>query len=111
MAFEKVCTLDDLWEGEMASFEVNGHEVLVLSIEGGDIIAYQGICPHQDILLIEGQFDGKALICRAHQWVFDAKTGRGINPDDSRLVPYPVRIEGEDVFIDTEGITPEFSHI
>jgi toluene monooxygenase system ferredoxin subunit len=58
MAFEKVCTLDDLGEGEMESFQVNGQEVLLLSMEGGDIRAYQGICPHLDILLVEGQFDG-----------------------------------------------------
>ncbi|TAJ23202.1 MAG: 2Fe-2S ferredoxin, partial [Rugosibacter sp.] len=56
MAFAKVCTLDDLWEGEMESFQINGQEVLLLSMEGGDIRAYQGICPHQDILLVEGQF-------------------------------------------------------
>ncbi len=111
MTFEKVCTLDDLWEGEMESFQVNGKEVLLLSLDGGDIRAYQGVCPHQDILLIEGQFDGKALICRAHQWIFDAKTGVGINPGDCHLASYPVRIDNEDVLVDTEGVTPLFAHI
>ena len=111
MAFEKVCTLDDLWEGEMESFQVNGQEVLLLSMEGGDIRAYQGICPHQDILLVEGQFDGKALICRAHQWIFDAKTGVGINPGDCCLASYPVRIDNEDVLVDTAGVAPLFAHI
>jgi toluene monooxygenase system ferredoxin subunit len=111
MAFEKVCTLDDLWEGEMESFQVNGQEVLLLSMEGGDIRAYQGICPHQDILLVEGQFDGKALVCRAHQWIFDAKTGVGINPGDCRLASYPVRIDNEDVLVDTAGVAPLFAHI
>ncbi|TBR15189.1 MAG: 2Fe-2S ferredoxin [Rugosibacter sp.] len=111
MAFEKVCKLDDLWEGEMESFQVNGQEVLVVSLDGGAIRAYQGVCPHQDILLVEGQFDGKALICRAHQWVFDAQTGAGINPDDCRLAEYPVKIEDEDVLVNTEGITPLFAHI
>lgn len=111
MAFEKVCKLDDLWEGEMESFQVNGQEVLLVSLDGGDIRAYQGLCPHQDILLVEGQFDGKVLICRAHQWVFDARTGAGINPDDCRLAEYPVKIEDEDVLVNPEGITPLFAHI
>jgi toluene monooxygenase system ferredoxin subunit len=32
MAFKKVCTLDDLWEGEMESYSVNDQEVLLLSL-------------------------------------------------------------------------------
>ena len=37
MAFTKVCKLDDLWEGEMESFEIDGHEILLVSPEGGEI--------------------------------------------------------------------------
>jgi hypothetical protein len=59
MAFTRLCSLDDVWEGEMESFEVDGHEVLVTVLEGGDVRAYQGVCPHQDIPLAEGTFDGK----------------------------------------------------
>lgn len=110
MTFERVCGLDDLWEGEMESYEVNGHEVLLVSTVGGGIRAFQGICPHQDIPLVEGKFDGKVVICRAHQWVFDGCTGEGINPSDCRLAEYPVRIVGEDVLVDTEGVKPLFAH-
>ncbi len=109
MAFIKVCNLDDLWEGEMASFEVNGHEVLLVSPEGSDVRAFQGVCPHQDIPLVEGTFDGKVVICRAHQWVFDGCTGESINPANCRLAEYPVRIDGENVLVDTDGVTPVFA--
>ena len=34
MSFTKVCTLDDLWEGEMEPFVVNGHEIILVSAEG-----------------------------------------------------------------------------
>lgn len=106
MAFAKLCSLDDVWEGEMESFEVDGHEVLVAVLDGGDVRAYQGICPHQDIPLVEGTFDGKRLVCRAHQWVFDATTGEGINPGNCRLAEYPVRVDGDVVLVDTAGVTP-----
>lgn len=109
MAYKRVCGLDDVWEGEMQSFEVDGHEVLVVCVEGGEIRAYQGTCPHQEIALVEGKFDGRTLICRAHSWVFDGKTGVGINPGGCKLAAYPVKIEGEDVYVETEGVSPYFA--
>lgn len=110
MAFQKICSLDDVWEGEMASYEIDGHEILLLCVEGGEIKAFQGVCPHQDIPLVEGKFDGKTLICRAHHWVFDACTGAGLNPGDCQLAQYPVKIVGEDVYVDTADVAPLFAH-
>jgi len=34
MNFVRVCSLDDLWEGDMAVFDANGHEVLLVHAEG-----------------------------------------------------------------------------
>ena len=110
MSFTKVCTVDDLWEGEMESFTVNGHDILLVAAEGGVIKAFQGICPHQDIPLVEGKFDGKKVICRAHLWQFDAATGLGINPSDCALAEYPVKVDGDDVFVQTDGVKPLFAH-
>ena len=110
MSFTKACVLDDLWEGEMDSLTVNGHEILLVSAEGGVIKAFQGICPHQDIPLVEGKFDGKTVVCRAHLWQFDAQSGEGINPSDCKLAEYPVKTEGDDVFVDTENVVPIFAH-
>ena len=110
MSFTRVCALDDLWEGEMEAFTVNGQEILLVCAEGGVIKAFQGVCPHQDIALVEGTFDGKTVICRAHLWQFDACTGQGINPRDCALAEYPVDIVGEEVFVQTDGVTPVFAH-
>lgn len=111
MAFEKICTLDDVWEGEMAAFKTtDGQPVLVVALPGEIVKAYQAMCPHQEIALVEGDFDGELLTCRAHLWEFDAKTGKGVNPADCHLAEYPIRIEGEDVFIDVAGVTPVKSH-
>ncbi|MFM2076756.1 MAG: benzene/toluene monooxygenase ferredoxin subunit [Actinomycetota bacterium] len=109
VTYTRLCSLDDLWEGEMEAFEIDGHEVLVMCVEGGGVRAYQGTCPHQDIALVEGSFDGRLLVCRAHQWVFDATTGHGVNPDNCRLAEYPVRVDGDEVLVDTAGITPLFA--
>jgi len=110
MGFKQVCTLDDLWEGEMESFTVDGHDILLVCADGGEIKAFQGICPHQDIPLVEGKFDGKKVICRAHLWQFDASTGKGINPDDCALAEYPVKVDGDVVLVETDGVEPLFAH-
>lgn len=111
MAFVKLCKLDDLWEGDMEAFEVNGHEILLVWPEDGEIIAYQANCPHQNIPLVEGKFDGKeTLICRAHLWMFNCRTGVGINPPDCHLARYPLKEEGDDLLVDVDGVEPFHAH-
>ncbi|NCV86852.1 MAG: 2Fe-2S ferredoxin, partial [Oxalobacteraceae bacterium] len=51
MAFAKACAADELWEGDMVEVDVNDHVVVLVWPTGGEIHAYQGICPHQDIPL------------------------------------------------------------
>ena len=88
--YKQVCTLDDIWAGEMELFEVDGEEVLIIHTDDGEIRAYDPVCPHQDHPLIEGEFENCILTCPAHLWTFNAKTGDGINPGDSKLNAYPV---------------------
>jgi len=102
MAFRKICGLDDLWEGEMKAFEIDGDDVLLVYPEGGEVVSVQPYCPHQEVLLGEGDFDGKVLVCRAHQWQFDPVSGKGINPDDCQLKRYRTKIENDDVYVDSE---------
>jgi toluene monooxygenase system ferredoxin subunit len=107
--FTRVCSLDDLWEGDMEAFEVGGKEILVVHADGGDLYAVQGICPHQEIPLEEGTLKAKTLTCRAHLWQFDVATGNGINPEDCRLAVFPVELRGDDVFVDADAAEPYFA--
>ena len=109
MAFRKVCTLDDLWQGDMTEVELDGHEILLVWPEEGDVRAYQGVCPHQDIPLSEGKFDGRVIMCRAHQWTFDSTTGNGINPGKCQLATrlcLPMALEAGVVYMPSEPFLP-----
>ena len=69
--FVEVCSVDDIWEGEMQCFRVRDASVLLLKLDGR-FRAYQGRCPHLGTALVEGDLDGAILTCRAHHWQFNA---------------------------------------
>lgn len=107
MAFEKVCTLDDVWEGDMDCFETtDGQEVLIVCLDGGEVKAYQAMCPHQETSLVEGTLENGILTCGAHLWQFDCKSGKGVNPTECHLAAYKVKVEGDYVLVDTDGVEP-----
>ena len=107
MAFKKACTLDDIWEGDMETFEVDGTEVLLVHVKGEGIQAVQAQCPHQEVDLVDGELEGRVLTCMMHLWEFDVVEGKGVNPADVEIARYPVKVEGEDVYVDVEGIEPK----
>jgi nitrite reductase/ring-hydroxylating ferredoxin subunit len=82
---------DELWDGEMEAYDIGDQEVLLVKIDG-EFHAYDGICPHQSVSLVEGTLENKVLTCRAHEWQFDAATGAGINPSDACLRRHDVRV-------------------
>ncbi len=110
MAFMKACTLDDLWQGDMDVFEIDGTEVLLVHTDTGQIHAVQAICPHQEVDLVDGELEGKVLTCCMHLWQFDVSNGNGINPTHAELAKYPVRIDGNDILVDVVGVEPKFAH-
>lgn len=99
-----VATLDDLWEGEVAEFEVDDRPILLVHLRSGQIRAYDGLCPHASFPLADGDVDGNTLTCSAHSWEFDLVTGAGINPANCRLTSHPVRLDGDQISVAlTEG--------
>jgi toluene monooxygenase system ferredoxin subunit len=86
--------LDDLWDGEMEAVDVAGTSVLLVNIDG-DVRAYQNRCPHQASPLHEGDLDEGVITCARHLWEFDARSGKGVNPDNCRLVAYPCRVSDD----------------
>lgn len=103
MAFQRVCSLDDLWEGEMQVFTVAGEDVLVVNAGAGIVRAFDAVCPHQDTQLIDGTLEGRILTCPAHLWQFDVESGLGVNPTGCRMKQYPTSVSGEDVLVDIES--------
>ncbi len=98
----KVCSVDDVWDGELIPCDVGAKRIVLVNIDG-EFRAFDARCPHQEQSLAEGELEGHILTCPAHLWSFDVRTGAGVNPEGCRLAMYPLRIEGEDVFVDVDA--------
>src|SRR5260370_16864233 len=95
----EIMPFDDLWIGEVLGVEVGGVKILLLNVED-EVRAYLDRCPHRASALSEGNLEGLTLTCATHFWEFNALTGRGINPETSELIPFPVRIENAMIYAD-----------
>ena len=104
MGFQRVAKIEDLWSGEMMGLEVNGERIVLVSVDNC-IYAYADICPHQKSRLSEGTLSDKILRCGRHHWEFDVCTGSGVNPQNSCLKLFPIRVEGDDILVDIDDVS------
>ena len=107
MAFERVCALSDVPENGALRVELADVDVAVVRFEG-EVYALQDVCSHAEVPLTEGDvelFNGAPTIeCWLHGSCFDLRTGEPTNlPATEPVDVYPVRVEGEDVLVDTEA--------
>ena len=106
MAFEKICTLADIREGDMRSFlSSQGTELLLVGLPERAVLALHGRCPHQNFSLLHAKQEGRMIVCRAHGWRFDVRTGRGIHPPGCALTRFPTKVDGDTVYVDVESGT------
>ena len=110
MQWYEIMPFDDLWIGEMLGVEVAGVKVLLLNVED-EVRAYLDRCPHRASPLSEGNFAGLTLPCATHLWEFNALTGGGINPESSRLIRFPVRIEHGMIYVELPDADAILEHI
>ena len=99
MAFVKVGSLSTLPPGSVMEAHVGAGTYAVCNA-GGEIHALDGICPHAGGPLGQGALHGTTLVCPWHAWGYDCRSGAN-EIDDALLVDkVPVKIEGNDIFID-----------
>src|SRR5919206_319964 len=86
MAFERVCGLSEVPENGALRVELADIDIAVVRCDGEEL-------------------DGAPTIeCWLHGSCFDLRTGEPTNlPATEPVDVYPVRVEGEDVLVDTES--------
>lgn len=85
--------------GGVMEAEAKGVAVCLANVDG-KLAAMDNWCPHRRGPLGQGWVEGKAVVCPWHSWAFDADTGIALPPERSKVDVFPVKIEGDDVFVD-----------
>ena len=86
----------------MHTLSLGSVQLLMCNVEG-QVFAFADRCPHLGSRLSEGSFDGRWITCAAHEWVFDARGGDGVNPRAAFLERYPARTVDDEIFVDLGG--------
>jgi len=99
MSKKFVCKTADVPENGMKAFQAEGGLQVLIANSGGDYFAYQPICPHQDVPLEEGMYDGCVLTCHMHLWQWDIRTGAPMGLAEAPLVYYDVKVDDGSIYI------------
>jgi nitrite reductase/ring-hydroxylating ferredoxin subunit/(2Fe-2S) ferredoxin len=97
-AWTRVCAAGDVPPSGMKQFAVGGVDVLVVHT-GEAFVAFQAMCPHEAVPLETGVHDGCTLTCLEHMWQFDLRTGAPMGDAQAGLKGYPLRREGDDLYV------------
>lgn len=103
--FVRVAQVAEVPPGRMLAVRLDGEDVVLYNVEGA-IHASRDFCPHAGYALSKSMFCGKYVRCSLHSWEFDVTDGGYTGNPLIRLKRYPVRLEGDEVFVKLEPIAP-----
>ena len=98
-SWQRVAALTDLSETEAFAAKLGDTPIALYRING-QVHAIDDVCTHEFALLSQGFVEDGAIECPLHQARFDIATGRCLAPPATEdLCSYPVRIDGNDVYV------------
>lgn len=91
--------LNDLPEDDVIGMEVGGRDIALYRTDEG-VFASANLCSHGNARLSDGFLEDGEIECPLHQGRFCIKTGKAMcGPLTEGVNIYPVRIEGEQVYL------------
>ena len=97
--FVRACSLADVPDGGAVRVLLDGVPVAIVRSDG-EVYAIHDVCSHANVALSEGEVEGRTIECWLHGSRFDLVSGRPTGLPATQPVPvYPVKIEGDDVYV------------
>jgi 3-phenylpropionate/trans-cinnamate dioxygenase ferredoxin subunit len=104
MSFVRACALADLMPDAALRVEIDGDAVAVVRAGVAEVYAIRDECSHDQVALSDGEVDGATIECWLHGSIFDLRNGKPTCLPANKPVPvYAVRVEGDDVLVDTSA--------
>jgi toluene monooxygenase system ferredoxin subunit len=94
-----ICRASDIPTNGMKSIDAPTGLKVLIAHSGDTYYAYQGLCPHQDVCLGEGFFDGTTLTCHQHLWQWDITTGEPVGLAEAPLERYELEHRDGQIFV------------
>jgi toluene monooxygenase system ferredoxin subunit len=102
MAKRFVCRVSDVPANGLKEVDAEGGLKLLVANAGTDFFGYQAMCPHQDVPLCEGLYDGAVLTCHMHLWQWDIRSGAPIGIAEAPLQKYALAVEGDSIYLSAQ---------
>jgi 3-phenylpropionate/trans-cinnamate dioxygenase ferredoxin subunit len=97
--WERACAVSELEDDKPFAVELDDVPVALVRAEG-EIHAIHDVCSHAQVALSEGEVIDGEIECWLHGSMFELATGRPTCLPATEPVPvYPVKIEGDDVYV------------
>ncbi len=90
----------DVPEKDVMGVDIDAKSIALYQVDG-EIFATDNICSHGNARLCDGFLEGHEIECPLHQGKFDIRNGKAMcAPLTEDIRTYPVKIEGDRVFIE-----------
>lgn len=99
MNWKRVGDAKEFAEGTGRTLRLEGRRIAVFR-HADEIYALDAVCPHTGGDLGLGRVKNCRVICPDHGWTFDLKTGCMPGSMEIGVQTFPVKIEGDQVFVD-----------
>ena len=74
-------------------------DIAIFRTADDEVFALRDKCPHKGGPLSQGIVHGRKVACPLHDWKIHLDSGLAVAPDEGCAARFPVRLEGEVVFL------------
>ena len=102
MSFVPVARLEEIPSNRGLHVRVGEVDIGLYRV-GENVYAMEDACPHAGFPLSKGELEGCVIVCQAHGWPFDVRTG--FDPENADGFPIPcfaVSVEDRTVHVDVQ---------
>jgi len=78
-------------------------DIAVFRTASDEVFALRDKCPHKGGPLSQGIVHGRHVACPLHDWKIHLDSGQAVAPDEGCAASFPVRLEGETIYL---SLTP-----